>query len=89
MLIPAALQFPEINPFVFRIGQVGLSWYALMYVIGFTLGYFILRWRYRHGYLKLSDASKISLLVTYCFYGLILGARLFYVLFYNFDYYWF
>ncbi len=87
LALPAVLQFPQIDPFVFRIGSVGLSWYASMYVIGFTLSYFILRWRYRRGFFHLPDASAVSLLVTYCFYGLILGARLFYVLVYNPKYY--
>jgi len=86
-MIPGVLTFPQINPFVFRIGPVGLSWYASMYLIGFIISYFIIRHRYHQGALKLPNAEGVSLLVTYCFYGLILGARIFYVLFYNLYFY--
>lgn len=84
---PALLIYPQIDPFVFRIGQFGLSWYAFMYLLGFTLAYFLLRYRFQKGALRLQDKSQVSLLVTFCFYGIILGARIFYVLFYNLSYY--
>lgn len=87
MLIPAALNYPRIDPFIFHMGPVGLSWYATMYVIGFVIAYFVLRYRYRQGALKFQNADQVSLLLTYCFYGLILGARIFYVLFYNLKFY--
>ncbi len=87
-LPPAVLTFPHIDPFLFRIGPVGLSWYAFMYLVGFTAGYFILRYRFRHGTLtKFHALDEVGLLITYCFYGIILGGRLGYILFYNFSYY--
>lgn len=84
---PAALAFPQIDPFLFRLGPVGLSWYAFMYLLGFTCAYFLLRYRYRRGLFRLPQAGDVSLLVTYCFYGLILGARVGYVVFYNPQFY--
>jgi phosphatidylglycerol:prolipoprotein diacylglycerol transferase len=81
--LPAALSFPSIDPFLFRFGSVGLSWYAFMYLLGFVLAYFILRRRFQKGFLRLKEKNQVGSLVTYCFYGLILGARLFYVFFYN------
>ncbi len=84
---PAALAFPQIDPFLFRVGPVGLSWYAFMYLLGFTCAYFLLRYRHRRGLFRLPQAGDVSLLVTYCFYGLILGARVGYVVFYNPQFY--
>lgn len=86
-MTPAVIPFPQIDPFVFRIGNFGLSWYAFIYLLGFIIGYFLLRYRYRKGYLKLQRPDDVSLLITYLFYGVVLGARLFYVLFYNFEFY--
>ncbi len=86
-MYPAALTFPQIDPFIFRLGPVGLSWYAFMYLLGFTCSYFLLRYRQRRGLFRAPTVADVSLLVTYCFYGLILGARLGYVLFYNLPFY--
>jgi len=84
---PALLTFPQFDPFIFRLNlsfaKIGLSWYAFMYLVGFVIGYFVIRYRYRSGALRLPNAEGVSLLVTYCFYGLILGARIFYIIFYN------
>lgn len=85
---PAIIPYPQMDPFIFRIGNFGLSWYAFIYLTGFIIGYFLLRYRYRKGYLKLSRRDDVGLLITYLFYGVVLGARLFYVLFYNFGFYW-
>ncbi len=86
-MIPAALTFPQIDPFMFRLGPVGLSWYAFMYLLGFTCSYFLLRYRFKKGLFRPPELADVSLLVTYCFYGLIIGARLGYVLFYNLGFY--
>ncbi|HCU24512.1 MAG TPA: prolipoprotein diacylglyceryl transferase [Deltaproteobacteria bacterium] len=85
--MPAVLQFPQIDPFLFRIGSLGLSWYAFMYLLGFVSAYFLLRYRQKKGLFRLPQVGDVSLLITYCFYGLILGARLGYILFYNLEFY--
>src|SRR5262245_53874741 len=84
---PAVLEFPQISPFIFHFGPLSLSWYAFMYLLGFTCGYFLLRYRFRKGLFRLPEAADLLLLAIYCFYGLILGARLGYVLFYNLPFY--
>jgi phosphatidylglycerol:prolipoprotein diacylglycerol transferase len=86
-----ALIFPQIDPFVFRFKisghDIGLSWYAFTYLLGFSLSYLLLRHRFRKGLFRVPELADVSLLVTYCFYGIILGARLGYVVFYNWDYF--
>lgn len=80
------LQFPVIDPIIFSIGPVALRWYGMMYLIGFLAAMFIAN--------KAADKSQgvwtrnqVSDLLFYGFLGVILGGRVGYVLFYQFDYF--
>ncbi len=80
------LQFPVIDPVIFSIGPVALRWYGTMYLIGFLAALFIAN--------KAADKSRgvwtrdqVSDLLFYGFLGVILGGRIGYVLFYQFDYF--
>tara|TARA_R110001583_G_scaffold10019_8_gene46792 strand:+ start:9653 stop:10513 length:861 start_codon:yes stop_codon:yes gene_type:complete len=80
------LQFPVIDPIIFSIGPVALRWYGMMYLIGFLGAMFIAN--------KAADKSggewtrdQVSDLLFYGFLGVILGGRVGYVLFYQFDYF--
>ena len=39
------LTHPEINPYIFKIGPIGPTWYGLMYVLGFILAIVLLKRR--------------------------------------------
>ena len=76
----------NIDPVIFSFGPLQVRWYGLMYVIGFTLGGYLLG--------KLSDAKywrcpkvHVDLYVTYLLVGMFLGARSFYVFIYNWHEY--
>ncbi|WP_019025864.1 prolipoprotein diacylglyceryl transferase [Colwellia piezophila] len=80
------LQFPVIDPIIFSIGPVSLRWYGTMYLIGFLAAMFMAN--------KAADRSnglwtreQVSDLLFYAFLGVILGGRVGYVLFYQFDYF--
>lgn len=79
---------PEnIDPVLFEIGWFKLQYYGLMYVVAFGLTYFLVMYR-----LKREDRFKVSThqakdLLLNMLLGLIIGARLGYVLFYQFSYY--
>jgi len=80
------LQFPVIDPVIFSIGPVSLRWYGTMYLIGFLAAMFMAN--------KAADRSnglwtreQVSDLLFYSFLGVILGGRVGYVLFYQFDYF--
>jgi len=84
------IHLPQFNRFIFSINLFGVpinaTWYGLMYALGFLIGYLIL--------VLWSKIKKISLtyddifdLIIYVFFGVILGGRLGYVLFYNLPYY--
>src|SRR5690606_6699392 len=64
-------------------GPVDVRWYGLGYVFAFTVGYYILRYRSREGFLALDDEA-IGDLVFGLILGTIIGARLGYILFYVF-----
>lgn len=77
------LYFPWIDPVAVPLpGPLALRWYGLMYVVGFTAGYFVLRWLARQGYLRLSDQA-VGDLVLALVLGVFLGGRIGYVLFYD------
>ncbi len=78
--------YHNINPTIARIGAIEIRWYGLMYVISFILAYFII--------LHLVKKKKINLkkedvenFIAYSIIGLVLGARIFYILFYNLKFY--
>ena len=79
---------PEnINPVIFEIGSFKLQYYGLMYVFAFAITFFLVLFRIKRekGFEITSDQVKD--LTTLMMVGLIIGARLGYVLFYNLSYY--
>ncbi|MFC5066760.1 prolipoprotein diacylglyceryl transferase [Flaviflagellibacter deserti] len=88
---PIAIPFPEIDPIAFAIGPFAVRWYALAYVLGLLLGWWLCRRLIRAPQLwgrkpPLDDAGLDDFLV-YIAVGVVLGGRLGYVLFYNLSYY--
>ena len=72
------------DPVAFQIFSLDIRWYSLSYITGILLGW-ILSKRIFISDLKLKD--KFDDFVTYVILGIIIGGRLGYVFFYNFDYY--
>ena len=77
----------NINPVIFEIGSFKLQYYGLMYVVAFAITFFLVLFRIKRekGFEITSDQVKD--LTTLMMVGLIIGARLGYVLFYNLSYY--
>jgi len=80
------LEFPNINPVAVDLGIIKIRWYALSYIVGIILSWFLI--------LKIIKIKKIDLnskeisdLVSNCMIGIIIGGRLGYVFFYNPEYY--
>ncbi len=73
---------PEyISPIAFSIGNFEILWYSLMYLAGFLVVYLFLKYR-------MVDDNLILDFLIYSFIGLVIGARLGYVFFYDFNYFW-
>ena len=71
-----------IDPILFEYGPLRVSWYGLMYVLGFLISYFLVLYQIRRKDFGLTK-PEIESLFFYLIIGLALGARLGYVLFYN------
>ena len=79
------LSYPHFDPVALDLGFFQVRWYGLMYLIGLGLGWAIARWRARRS--RIWTAEKVDDLLFYVAFGVILGGRLGYVLFYNLPYY--
>lgn len=75
-----------IDPVIFSLGPLQVRWYGAMFVMGFLIGAAILKYLSDRGFWPLSK-NLIDRFVTFLIIGMFLGARLFYVFFYNWEYY--
>jgi phosphatidylglycerol---prolipoprotein diacylglyceryl transferase len=78
------IRYPWIDPVAVPLpGPLDVRWYGLMYLVSFTIAYFLLRRLARDGFLKL-DPDAVADLITALVLGVLLGARIGYILFYDF-----
>ena len=78
---------PQFDPIALQIGPVAIRWYGLMYVLAFVLVIVLGRIRARRGMLTGWRAHDVDDMLFYGVFGVILGGRLGYVLFYRPMYY--
>jgi phosphatidylglycerol:prolipoprotein diacylglycerol transferase len=72
------------DPVAFQILSLEIRWYSLAYIFGIIIGWSLCK----KILIKNSDISeKFDDYITYLIIGIILGGRLGYVIFYNFNYY--
>jgi phosphatidylglycerol:prolipoprotein diacylglycerol transferase len=81
-----AIPYPNVDPVFLRLGPLQFRWYGLMYLLGLTAAYFVIKSR--------ATAQKVPLtkdqlydMIVYAAIGIFAGGRLGYTLFYNFSYY--
>jgi phosphatidylglycerol:prolipoprotein diacylglycerol transferase len=76
----------NIDPILVDLGPIRVSWYGLMYFFGFLASYLLVRYQMKR---KDFGVSKLDVenLYFYLIVGLIVGARLGYVLFYDLKMY--
>ncbi|MCK5050100.1 MAG: prolipoprotein diacylglyceryl transferase, partial [Candidatus Cloacimonetes bacterium] len=80
------LQFPEINPTIIKLGVFEIRWYGLFYIVGFLIAYIFVKKSYAQKNIELKKEDYETLLFNLML-GVIIGGRLGYILFYNFQYY--
>lgn len=68
----SALPFPNIDPIIFSIGIISIRWYALAYIVGILLGWWLIR--------RITSSPKDPIghapfddLMNYAIIGIILG----------------
>jgi phosphatidylglycerol:prolipoprotein diacylglycerol transferase len=72
------------NPVAFEIFSLEIRWYSLAYIFGIIFGWYYCKKKI------IKDEKLLNLfddLVTFVIIGIILGGRIGYILFYNFEYY--
>ncbi|OOE34326.1 prolipoprotein diacylglyceryl transferase [Salinivibrio sp. ML323] len=76
--------FPSIDPILVELGPLAVRWYGLMYLLGFVFAL----WLANHRAAKPNSGwskEEVSDLLFAGFLGVVLGGRIGYVLFYQFD----
>ncbi|NNF17702.1 MAG: prolipoprotein diacylglyceryl transferase [Gammaproteobacteria bacterium] len=83
------MNYPEISPIIFSIGNFSVRWYSLMYVLGFASAWYLLRRRAGR-----TDGARLFVnwhkddvedLIFFAALGVIIGGRVGYVFFYGFE----
>lgn len=82
VLFAPMIAYPDINPVAIELGVIKVHWYGLMYLVGFVGAWWLGKKRAlqpNSGW----DKDQVSDLIFYGALGVILGARVGYVLFYD------
>ena len=83
-----ALKFPEIDPVALHLGPFAIHWYALAYLAGFLIGWWITKFICRLDQNKYRPRSEdMDDFMSWIILSVLLGGRLGYILFYNFPFY--
>jgi phosphatidylglycerol:prolipoprotein diacylglycerol transferase len=77
------LVHPQFDPIALQLGPLAIRWYGLMYVVAFVLVIVLGRVRARRNMLTGWRAHDVDDMLFYGVFGVILGGRLGYVLFYK------
>lgn len=81
-----ALPYPIIDPIIFQVGPLAIRWYSLAYIGGLLFA-----WRYMIHLAarepQVGRREDIDDFLVWATLGVVLGGRIGYTLFYNFDYY--
>ena len=72
------------NEVFFKLGPISIHWYSLMFIVAFTLGYYIIKRIYQN---ENKPVELVEPLFIYVIFGTLIGARLGEVFFYNWDYF--
>ena len=78
------LLFPQINPIALDVLGIQVYWYGVMYVIGFVAFWVLGNQRARNPDFGIPPQAPGDIMV-YGLFGVILGGRIGYILFYQFD----
>lgn len=78
------MEYPQIDPVAFALGPLKVHWYGIMYLLAFAAAWFLGMMRARRPDTPLQP-KQVEDLIMYGAFGVILGGRMGYVLFYHFD----
>ncbi len=76
----------DLSPFLIQLtDSIGLRWYGLAYVAAFIVGIAVYRVLAKRGYSDLKPEAVSDFIIWGAIFGVLLGGRLGYMLFYNFQ----
>ena len=75
-----------IDPVIVSIGPFAIRWYGMMYILGFVIAYFMIKLEVKRKRINFTTQDINDFILCLAF-GLIIGARIGYVVFYNLSYY--
>ena len=76
------MTFLSIDPIIFSIGPLAVSWYSLSYITGILLGWFYATKIIEKFHTQITK-KNLEDFITYAIIGIVVGGRLGYVLLYN------
>ena len=76
----------NLNPVLIHLRPLQVHWYGVMYALSFIIGYYVICYLGPKRGVPL-DTEGVTDLAFYLVAGLLIGARLGYVLFYNLPYF--
>ena len=83
-----AIILNPIDPVAFSVFGLPIRWYALAYIAGFVIGYYLFKYLTRRDDSEIYFSKKqLDDFLTFIVLGVILGGRLGYVLFYNLPFF--
>ena len=71
------------DPVAIEIFSLEIRWYSLSYIMGILVGWYLAKIFFTNR----NILNKFDDYITYVIIGLIIGGRVGYVMFYNFEYY--
>ncbi len=80
----------NLDPILFDFGFFIIRWYSLAYIFGILIGWWLGKRIIQQKFQNLDfefDLKEFDNLITYIIISMLLGGRIGYILFYNFDYY--
>ncbi|MFV0336789.1 MAG: prolipoprotein diacylglyceryl transferase [Chthoniobacterales bacterium] len=76
----------DLSPFLVQFTEnFGIRWYGLAYAAAFVCGYFLYHWLSRKGYADMPQNQVGDFILFWVVLGTILGGRIGYMLFYDWD----
>ena len=77
--------YPIIDPVAFTIGPLSIYWYGLTYLTGFLAFVLLGRYRIHRGLAPDWNPDEVMCLLSYIAFGVLVGGRVGYILFYNLN----
>ncbi len=74
----------DANPEIFSVGSFSIRWYSLFFLIGFAIGFQIMKKFFKH---EGKPEEWLDSLLLYLMIGTVLGARIGHCVFYDWDYF--